>query len=311
MSKLAAAVPVMRLGVDHGNNRTKSSTGYKFLSGCTSGKKKVTGLSNRVFFNETYYSVGNSRSFMKKDKTSTEDMLIQTLPCIGEAYQSRKLQGNQIQLEIGVGTPLERYERDYDSYKNYFLRDLEFEWNGIALEVEVKRVEVYPQGYAAYAANYAEYGKYRNLRIADLGGGTFDTFRIQDGDPVVESFKTQDYGINYLLDMISDTLDQEDLIDVSESQIEMAIRNQEGVLESIGYMYPEKIIEIAQDMRDTYMTNLLGKMHDRDISFQGATALIGGGALLLKDYWKDYGVNMVACMDDLANAAAFETLLNN
>lgn len=223
----------MRLGIDNGNYYTKSSTGFKYMSGLKEDSTAVAAL-NRITYDGRHYTVGECRNAIEIDKTSNSNMLIQSLPAIAEGI--KRNMGNavgmmptskSIELELGVGTPLKMYGKEAPKYRKYFIdQDLEYDWNGEKFHVLIKRVEVYPQGYAAYMANYNMFADYSELNVIDIGGGTDDAFMIRNGLPVTETFRTLNDGVITLVNKCSDILEMEGIY-ISESQICNAIMDKD------------------------------------------------------------------------------------
>lgn len=277
----------MRQGIDGGNYYTKSSTGFKYMSGLCADSTAM-GASNRIIYNGQSFTVGERRDAIENDKTSSENMLIMSLPAIGEAIKRNMLSnqkqlptGQKVELELGVGTPLKKYGKDAENYKEYFLdRDIEFWWNGEPFHVDIKRVEVYPQGYAAYLANYEKYAELKELNVVDIGGGTIDAFMILDGMPVTDTFKTLNNGVITLVNQCKDDLDMYG-IRISEAQICNSIMG-----EPVSHLKKDLINTICEGKRNRYIAaDVITQLKERKYDFSVPTLFIGGGAMLLEKYW--------------------------
>lgn len=294
----------MRQGIDSGYFYTKSSAGMKYKSGLIESVSDPIGADHRILFDSRYYSIGERRNAMELDKTADNNMLIQMLPALGYAIESRKMERRQ-ELELGVGTPLKQYGQEWEKYREYFLgKDLDFLYNGKEYSIKINRVEVYPQGYAAYLAHYAEYGKYPELNVVDIGGGTVDAFRISGGMPVTSTFVSIRFGVITLVNSIRDELEPERIF-ISESQICNAVMEQENL-----HLKADHIDMVARIQRNEYIKSLIYQLQERGFDFSVPTLFIGGGTMLLMKFWKKYNINMVGCLDEMANAKAYEALLD-
>lgn len=294
----------MRLGIDSGNFWTKSSTEFSYQSGCIECAAEPVAADNRIVYENRFYSVGECRDAIETDKTENDNMFLQMLPAVGQAIVSRKLKPEQ-ELELGVGTPLKRYGRDADKYQEYFRdRKFSFLWNGNPYSITVTRVEVYPQGYAAYLANYDKFSKYAELNVVDIGGGTVDAFRISGGMPITSTFVSLNIGVITLTNRCRDDLEPEGIY-ISENQICSSVKEEENL-----HLKAELINRVCRIQRDQYIKDLLYRLRERGFDFSVPTLFIGGGAMLLMKFWEQYRINTVGCLDAMANARAYEALLD-
>lgn len=294
----------MRLGIDSGNFWTKSSTEFSYQSGCIECAAEPVAADNRIVYENRFYSVGECRDAIETDKTENDNMFLQMLPAVGQAIVSRKLKPDQ-ELELGVGTPLKRYGMEAPKYKDYFTgRKFDFQWNGNPYSIEITRVEVYPQGYAAYLANYDKFSGYKELNVIDIGGGTVDAFMISGGMPITSSFVSLNRGVINLTNKCRDDLEPAG-INISENQICSSVMEMENL-----HLKAELIDRICRLQRDQYIKDLLYRLRERGFDFSVPTLFIGGGAMLLNKFWERYQINTVGCLDATANARAYEALLD-
>lgn len=294
----------MRLGIDAGNFMTKSSTGFSYQSGMIECVSDPVTSENGIEYDNRFYSIGETRDAMETEKTESENMFLQMLPAIGQAIECRKLKSDQ-DLELGVGTPLKRFGIESEKYKKYFSgRTFDFKWNGKPYHIAIKRVEVYPQGYAAYLANYKDFSKYPELNVIDIGGGTVDAFMISGGMPITSSFVSMNRGVIILINRCRDDLEP-DGISISENQICQSVQELDNQ-----HLMAEQISKICRIQRDNYIRDLLYRLRERGFDFSVPTVFIGGGAMLLNKFWEKYKINTVGSLDANANARAYESLLD-
>ena len=257
-----------------------------------------------LYIGDRFYSVGECRDAIETDKTENDNMFLQMLPSVGQAIVTRKLKAEQ-ELELGVGTPLKRYGRDAAKYHEYFMgRKFGFLWNGNPYSIAVTRVEVYPQGYAAYLANYDKFAKYKELNVIDIGGGTVDAFLISGGMPITSSFVSLNMGVIILMNKCLDDLEPEGIY-ISENQICSSVKEEENL-----HLKAELIDRVCRIQRDQYIKDLLYRLRERGFDFFVPTLFIGGGAMLLIKFWEQYQIHTVGCLDATANARAYEALLD-
>lgn len=299
----------MKLGIDYGFFDTKSSEAdLKYNSGSICSSSDPIGAKYRIGYNNGFYSVGESRSFIG-DKTASEDMMIQMLPAIAEAinvYNTEKGESRtkDIPLDLAVGTPLKSYGIEKNKFHSYFSgRVLDFTYNGIEYGIRMNSVTVCPQGYAAYLANYEEYKKYTDINVIDGGGGTYDVFQIRGGKPIVSSFRSLKIGAINLINEISDDLEERN-IRITEEQICAAVKN-----ENVFHLKQGEIKDVAQGIAESYISSVLQKILERGFDLSIPCLMIGGTNLMMKDYLADQSINILGFLDEFANAKAFKALI--
>lgn len=295
----------MVLGLDKGNFYVKDSNHVYYKSGCKQISSDAENDST-IFYEGKLYSVGESRNAMILDKTQNEDMWIQCLPAIAEAIEKEgKSSFGAVKLAIGV--PLKQYRQYKECYENYFKsRSCKFIYKGKRYSVMISDCKCYPQGFAAYLHHYGDLSQFRECNIIDIGGGTVDVFKVVAGKPVTSSFKSFYSGTISLVNDIAETLSNGE-INVSEDMLCDAISSKELIHRRANVIY-----QVAAEKAEDYVKELTGQLAENGFDLDTPCVLIGGGAILLKDYLTASDkLYIVQTYDNFANADAFAWLMEN
>ena len=290
-------------GVDNGNKATKSSREIAYESGVSEFNSEPTNMQNTIIFTNKYFSYGESRMSVLKDKTVNSDTFVLTIPAIIDAaHKDGIVEGEEFSVSLGVGLPLSVFGTDKNKFKDYFLNRgrTEVVYNGKKYVFTISECSVYPQGYAAILMAYSSVSTYRTINFVDIGGYTTDIGRLHFGKLENTSCASINSGVINLFNQIKD--------EVGKIGYNLSETDVEGILTD-GFGIPEVDI-LARRIADKYVNTMLGEIKERGFELKLDTIFIGGGSELLSSVLRNNkDVNAMSIMDRFANAKAYETLI--
>lgn len=129
---------------------------------------------------------------MKDVKTEDEDYFILTLAAIAEDIQRNVPTYDYKQtmdVVIAAGLPFKRFGAERDSFKKYLERGkLSFRYEGKPFHINIRKVLLYPQCYAAVANILSSLEE--NVLIVDIGSKTIDIIKCKNHTPVEKDCDT-------------------------------------------------------------------------------------------------------------------------
>jgi plasmid segregation protein ParM len=265
---------------------------------------------------------------VRDDKTANEDFFLLTLFAIGKELVQHKVSPGSYSIILSVGLP-----PGHLSVKNlkqqtqdYFKRSATFTYNKSRFQIEVSRVIVCPQGYAALLADTFTdemealgienrlNGEARPIDILakeplaillDIGGGTVDPIVLKDGVPQPDVHLSLAEGIITAYNEISAEIKAKSGRDASESVINLVLDGKPARVDEADARYIRERIQ-------RYADNLLMKLTEQKLPFGSSYVLLmGGGSRIIRSCWeKSRGTfGKLDFIGDLrANAAGYEEM---
>lgn len=273
----------------------------KFVSGVTADAGMgAFGVNTAISYNGKNMLYDRPVTSMVADKSSTEDMLIQTLASIARRREAQEKEvllsqigeranrwkndydGRILYSDVimGFGMPVKSYldkdlRQDYMTYfSQYKDKDIEFEHNGIRHIVRFLYLSCYPQGYG-YTLTIDVEGEYL---IFDLGSNTFDCCHVMNDLPVQETILSEPYGINHLITAIAEKLKPRDVL--STNMIIKAITGEE-----FRYANRDRILHVATEEVKYHLNRLL-EMVKTNYNINLPSIWAGGTYLLFKGLYE-------------------------
>ncbi len=315
------------IGIDVGNYDTKT-VNTTTTSGFKSYPKAPFGADEVITFQDTIYVPTLDRFSYVKDKTIDDRCFILTLYGIAKELVSRVKGGKEkenkiaIQKEIsaytdlylGVGLPpshmaslsekLESYY--YDNFKG----GVSFNYNEIEFNLNLKKLLIYPQDYAAvatYQPKNPEFitRKFKDYYAIDIGGYTVDVVPIHNGRPVVDGCTSLDRGILKMFDEIESAINRDYGYTIDASTIESVLKNEVTICAE------EEIVAI-NNLAKNWCDDIINKLREKGLEFSSKPVVfLGGGSKLFKKYIK--ANKLIRACDFItnprANAIGYEKLL--
>ena len=327
MNRLKRFQNKLIIGVDAGNFNTKTKTSC-FVSGFSELAGKELKFADMLEFEGRHFALSGNRKPVRDDKTANEDFFLLTLFAIGKELVQHKVSAGSYDMVLAVGLP-----PGHLSVKNlkqqmqeYYKRNVDFIFNGNHYQMDISRVIVCPQGYAALLspaqteemkllaeANRLN-GEVRPIDILtkeplaillDIGGGTVDPIVLEYGIPKPDFHTSLPEGIITAYNEISAEIKAKNGRDVPESVISNVLS---GRLARID----ESDIRFIRERIRRYSDNLLMKLTEQKLPFGNSyLLLIGGGSAVVRDCWENarHRFGKLDYLSDIrANAAGYEEM---
>ena len=179
------------IGIDHGYGNIK--TAYTcFRTGVTSHDREPTFKNDLLIYENKYYTIGGGHKECAADKMTDSDYYILTLAAIGRELNIRKI--NSARIYLAAGLPLTWVSEQKDAFRAYLLHSdsVDFTFRGADYHVEFAGADVFPQGFAAVAANLRDFTGTNML--CDIGNGTMNVMYINERRPVADKCYTEKFG---------------------------------------------------------------------------------------------------------------------
>lgn len=291
---------VIKLGVDNGNYNTKSSEGMLYASGFTASDREFLTSELQLFYEGSYYAIGDRRLRFQHDKTMEQDTFILTLPAIAEAMKRAGV--NDADIMLGVGLPIDSYGTQKEAFRRYFLQNVSFEFEGTVYRCRISDCKVFAQGHAALCRYYPRLQDYRSITLVDIGGYTVDVLTVHNFKLERASCASLRLGTIILYSRIQDALQKSGIL-LSDVLITDAINGK------IQHTDRNKIQETVEEEVSAYCKELLNSLRERGLDLRLPTVFAGGGAELLESRLRGNEINVVAVLNRFANADGYKLLL--
>ena len=283
------------LGVDDGNFDTKSANTVS-PNGYTVHNELPPMVKEYLKYDGKYYVATKERFNYMEDKTESIRGLILSLFGIGSELISRAEKkknedctmqdyiSNIDQVVLGVGLPplhWKKHEAKRQYYYNAMQNGISFEYMGYQFSFKLLFCSVFPQDYAAIVTNARDKWISDNPVVfgADIGGGTLDIIKVEEGRPVMTQCDTKNCGILWMYKKIAVTVKLEHNITIKPTDIENVLRGKKTLL-------PEEVQETIKNTTQAWVDEeIIGAIIQAGINVDTEVVVfLGGGALLLKSF---------------------------
>lgn len=290
------------MGVDIGYGNTKGS---KTL--IQSGVKKLASKppieTKTVEYNGEYYAVGGSKLDIQKSKTENENTLILTMATIAE--ELKKIGRTSADIRLGVGLPLTRMGAEKQDYIDYMLRSrrLNFKYEGRSYSVYIVSVDVFPQGYAGVVSRLNTFGT--SAVVVDIGSWTIDILPLTEGQPDLTRCKSLSMGTITAMNDIQEALRQKFGEEADEAFIKEVMINGDSNIN-------KDYLRVIQEGLYSYVEDIMNNL--RSLKFNSTLTqfvFIGGGATIIKKFFKEQESNITVIDDVFINAKGYEEILRH
>ena len=266
------------IGVDAGYGNMKTA-GSLYPTGLTAMDTEPMFEGDILKYNGIWYRIGEGHKPFIDDKTEDDDFYILTLASVAcELSRENITHANVI---LAVGLPTTWTKRQKKDYREYMLKnqDVQFTFRKKDYRIHFTDCLVFPQGYSA-AIRRIDDDKQNNgfqffsglVMMADIGNGTMNIMRFQNGKPDERFSWTEKLGVNQCVA----NLPRECLVDLDN----IATRYVAGLFDSLrSHGYDHRLMKLF---------------------------VVGGGGCLVKNFG-EYDSASVTFEDDLcASAKGFE-----
>lgn len=287
------------IGTDHGwMNMKTASTIF------TSGVNKTTEpafFDDMLEFEGNYYKIGSNRLEVNENKVGNENYYLLTLAAMAKELKKRNKTSANVVLSVGL--PITKFAKEKADFISYLSKhkQLHFKYEKQAYNVNIVKVVVFPQCYAAVADKLPE--SERLHVVVDVGSWTIDIMPIKNCRPDESRCDTQDEGLIRCINRINDKcvrltsgkLDESDIIEYMKTG-----KNDE---------LDDKYIAIMQEELEAFAEGIYQKLISAGYNINTTPIIfVGGGATVMRLFGKKEQRNIKFIEDIHANAKGFEFL---
>ena len=303
------------ISIDLGNNRTKTPF-YDFPSGYMACGHLPVKDTDVLVYEGIEYTQSAEHIVNKNDKTEDEDAFFLALFAIGKELLRNHSNDMPSQLgtptfvELLIGLPPLHYKKMHKKYESYFTNRREpisFELNGQPITIQITGVHVYLQAYAAALTIHEQIKDAPVVTIIDVGGYTVDCMQVENSRINMDTFTSFYYGVNTLFERVNEHIRGTGAQDIRESVIKNILVKDENTVKHC----PAERVALVQNYAQKLVADILAKVINKGINLtEDVTVFVGGGSILLKEYFeKTKKTTNAIFVDDLhANAKGYHIM---
>jgi len=289
---------MVTIGIDTGNAQCKSSN-FTIPSGIKEYQVKPAS-GDYLCENGRYYVPTSDRLHYQEDKTVSREYWVLTNILIVKELNRVHAYEKGMEIALSVGLPPEHMfnAEKIKAWGTYFKKNGKnvcIEYNGKTYEYTIKMVNVYPQGFAIVALNYADFAKLSKAYIVDIGGYTVDILTVKKAKLDPTNIASRDMGIITFYNEAISQVKKDTSRRVDEDDINDFLMNGKA-----GSKEVTESLKIAFDEYSRSLISFLNEMHI-DIKHHNVT-FMGGGSIYLRE-------RILAASEDNKNIT-FETDVN-
>lgn len=264
------------IGIDHG------WSGMKTVSQVfTTGVKEITTepafFNNVVEYNGSYYKVGGRRLEVRDLKVENDNFYLLTLAAVAKELNRRGMRNANVLLSVGL--PLTRFGAEKQDFIDYLSRNKEvtFRFDNEQYRMNIARVSVFPQCYAAVADRMKTLPK--RVVVVDIGSWTIDIMPIEDSAPNEAECITIREGLIKCMRTINEECMRQYGRELSEEDIQEVMRN--GKNDKL----QQKYMTIVEDALRAYVEKVYNILLEHGYTLDVTEIVfVGGGATVVKRY---------------------------
>lgn len=178
--------------------------------------------------------------------------------------------------------------------------DIAFNYNDNEFLININKVLVYPQGFAAAVDLLPQVEKYPRSYIIDIGGWTTDVVMLAFGEPDMSFCESFNFGVIEMCNQIKRRVSHQFDADLEDSHIESCLRGNDTL--------PKHIQDTIEAQAEDYCTTLLRELKERGVDITiNIPIFIGGGSALFQEKLDKYCAKAIFNTDIHANANGYET----
>lgn len=279
------------------------------------GTDIVTPGSFAVQFEQRNYLVGNMLGESKMDfhlSKKNDSHRISIYIAIAQLLQKSKQNIVLSKITLAVNIPISLYKNEQQkSDFADFIRNkgetINIIINNKPFLFRIENILLLPEGIGPIFCDINLYRK-RRVLIFDIGSLNLNIQEYNQLIPLYESMSTADLGVNILRGKLADALSTRYGVSISEADVEAIYRDKCLIIN--GKKMEESTTIIEQHMRN-HTKEIFNFARSRKLSFANTeVVVVGGGALLLKDYFlKEHNAAIITTDPQMSNALSFLTIL--
>ena len=287
------------IGIDHGYGNIKTAHTC-FRTGVTAHDREPTFKNDLLIYEGRYYTIGEGHKEFAADKMTDGDYYILTLAAIGRELNIRKI--NSARIYLAAGLPLTWVSEQKDAFRAYLLHSdsVDFTFRGADYHVEFAGADVFPQGFAAVAANLRDFTGTNML--CDIGNGTMNVMYINERRPVADKCYTEKFGTHQCMLAVRESVLRQFGNVLDDATIERVLRHGKA---DIADRYLTAIRETAAE----YVSGIFRRLREHEYDPELMKLhVVGGGSCLVKNFG-NYEKGCVIFNDDIcATTKGYELL---
>ena len=294
----------MVIAIDHGNCMVKT-TKDQFVTGIVDYTVPPPLAADAIEWEGKYWALTGERLPYQWDKTANSNFFILTLFAIARQLKEQGELPTEADVDLAVGLPPGHFSTLKEKFAKYFEREgVVFKYNSAPICLNIRKVFVYPQAYAAVALQTRQLMGIPQLFVIDIGGYTVDVLMLRDGKLDLRFCKSLENGVITMSNEIICKIGAMYGINVGDDIITSVLQGKDTVL-------PEPAVQLIRNSVGRHAGVILDKLRELEVDLRSVPAIfVGGGALLFKPYLE--GSPLVARADFIAdpraNAIGYETL---
>ena len=291
--------PTVVIGIDHGYGNIKTANTC-FRAGMVAYEKEPIFTADALYYNGTYYGIGEDHKEFIPDKMTDQDYYLLTLTAIVRELELANM--TTVDVHLAVGLPLTWVSEQKDRFRKYLMqkKEVKVRYRDVNYVFRIVGVDVFPQGFAAIAEKLAEFQG--TTMLCDIGNGTMNIMTITDGKPNAQSCFTEKYGTQQCMIAVREQLMRKFGTTIDDRIIESVLKN--GTAD-IG----EKYLNVIQETARKYVAGIMRRLREHEYNPELMKLyIVGGGGCLIRHFC-EYDPNRVTINDDIrATAKGYEFL---
>lgn len=263
------------LGIDVGNQFTKTSTMDKFYSKVTSGNFDLNKEEMKIEYEGKHYTLGTGTATLGNNRYFTQTYDICLLSAIALSIKE-----DNIEVNIIVGMPPEQFESELKDKLTKKLNNMgvkTIKINGKTQTIKIPKASVFEESAIVFGST-AEYRDKRVI-VIDIGGGTTDI--SQFNNLKLEKSTTTKYGMLSLYENMKKAINTKHTVKlISEDMIDLVNKDKTIIRGE------EKDISFVKDIVLDHVSKIYNEIQNFDYD-NAKVLIIGGGATPLGKHIQD------------------------
>ena len=285
------------VGIDHGYGNIKTANTVT-PTGITKLDAAPTFTKSTLFFDGSYYLIGEGHKEYLTDKWEDEDNYIFTL--MGIARELNREGITSADVHLAVELPLTWVNRQREDFRKYMLQreSVDFKYEDKLYSVRIVGCSVFPQGYAAVVPNLKDMIGLNML--ADIGNGTVNIMKINNRKPITTQSYTEKMGVNQCVKAASNAMMNKLGVTVDETIIQQMLRYGNADIDS---EYSEVLYQAISEYADSIFSLLRKYEYDPKMM---RLYITGGGGKLIENFGSYEKDRVTIIRDICASAKGYE-----
>ena len=281
------------VGIDHGYGNIKTANTVT-PTGITKLDAAPTFTKNTLFFEGSYYLIGEGHKEYLADKWQDEDNYIFTLMGIARELNREGLDSAKVQLAVGL--PITWVGRQREDFRKYMLQreSVDFKYEDKLYSVKIIGCYVFPQGYAAVVEKLKDMTGLS--MIADIGNGTVNIIFVNNKRVINTKTYTEKMGVNQCVKAASNAMMNKLGVTIDESIIQSMIRYGNADIDS---EYAEVLRQAISEYAGAIFSLLRKYEYDPKLM---RLYITGGGGKLIENFGT-FDTDRVTIIEDICTSA--------